>query len=84
MAPRVRSSMIWPFTGRTGGPSPPGASAALRAPAATTTASHSIRPAAVRTPLTAPPECSIASTSTPSSTSATARLSARTVARGSA
>jgi hypothetical protein len=41
-------------------------------------------PAPVRTPVTAPPSCSIASTSTPSSTSLAAAASARTVARGSA
>ena len=71
---RVRRPRIWPFTGRTGGPSPSGASAALQAPAATTTAPHSISsPPAPRTPLTRPPAVSIAATSKPSSTSALAR-----------
>ena len=69
MPPRTRSSRIWPLTGRTGGPAPTGASAGLQAPAATTTAPHSTTPAEVRTPVTRPRSCSIASTSTPSSSS---------------
>ena len=55
------------MTGRTGGPAPSGASAGLQAPAATTTAPHSIVPAEVRTPVTRPRSCSIACASTPSS-----------------
>ena len=84
-----RSRSICPLTGRTGTSRAPAGrrSCPLQAPPASTTLSAATDPADVATALTAPPDSSIATTSTPPMTSppsrSTASRSARTTARGS-